>query len=504
MRVANTVVAAACRRACRLLPSVLLSLMLLAIPGVAFAHGRLKSASPGAGAHLGIVPRELRFEFSEVPDLTFSIVKLFGPTGREIVLGPLGYAAESRRTVTAAIRSALQPGTYVVQWQLAGDDGHPVRGRFDFVIAAGAMTTAGGSGAAGAGAAMMPMADSSSDSMAMHHDPASMPQGNGFGADSPAYVAVRWLEFMALLLAIGAVVFRQFVLASLRRTEDPDPAMLDVAEARAARVGVLAASALVATLLLRLLAQSYAMHGAADAWNIGLSAEMIEKTMWGKGWLVQLAGVLVAGLGFHLAFRARLARKARGAMPGRGRLGWRLATLGVVLLAFSSALSGHASAAPRLKVLAVIADGLHVMSASGWLGSLALVLIAGLPAANALAETTRGPRIAALINAFSPVALASAALAASTGVFAAWLHVGRIPNLWGTRYGITLLVKLTILGVVALTGFYNWRFVKPRLGTGEATVHLRRSARVEVVVAVLVLLVTAILVATPTSMDMEM
>ena len=109
-----------------------------------------------------------------------------------------------------------------------------------------------------------------------------------------------------------------------------------------------------------------------------------------------------------------------------------------------------------------------------------------------------------LINAFSPVALTSAALAASSGVFAAWLHVGRIPNLWGTQYGLTLLVKLAILSVVTLTGFYNWRFVKPRLGTEDATVHLRRSVRVEVAVAVLVLLVTAVLVATPTSLDMEM
>ena len=109
-----------------------------------------------------------------------------------------------------------------------------------------------------------------------------------------------------------------------------------------------------------------------------------------------------------------------------------------------------------------------------------------------------------MINAFTPVALASAALATVTGVFATWLHVGTIPNLWGTRYGITLMIKLAILGIVALTGFYNWRFVQPRLGSDEATTRLQRSARVEVAVAVLVLLVTAILVASPTSMDATM
>ena len=181
-----------------------------------------------------------------------------------------------------------------------------------------------------------------------------------------------------------------------------------------------------------------------------------------------------------------------------------MATLGVVMLAFSPAFSGHAAATPKLQLLAVLADGFHVLAASSWLGSLALVLLAGLPAALQLAESERGTKVAELINAFSPVALTSAALAASTGVFTAWLHVGRVPNLWGTRYGVTLLVKLAVLGIVALTGFYNWRFVKPRLGTNDATLHLRRSARMEDAVAVLVLLVTAILVATPTSMDVEM
>ena len=132
-----------------------------------------------------------------------------------------------------------------------------------------------------------------------------------------------------------------------------------------------------------------------------------------------------------------------------------------------------------MRALAILADGLHVLAASSWLGTLAIVLFAGLTATAASPAVGRGAIVKDLIGAFSPVALASSAVAASTGVFAAWLHVGTIPNLWTTRYGLTLLVKLSILGVVAGTGFYNWRFVKPRLGTEDATVHLRRSARVD-------------------------
>lgn len=183
---------------------------------------------------------------------------------------------------------------------------------------------------------------------------------------------------------------------------------------------------------------------------------------------------------------------------------WRLAASGAVVSAFSPAFSGHAASVPKLRALAILADGLHVLGASSWLGTLAVMLIAGIAVARRSAPGESGPVTRSLINAFSPVALASAGLATATGVFAAWLHVGSIPALWTSRYGVTLMIKLGILGIVALTGFYNWRFVQPRLGTDEATLRLRRSARVEVAVAVLVLLVTAILVASPTSMDAAM
>jgi putative copper export protein len=232
----------------------------------------------------------------------------------------------------------------------------------------------------------------------------------------------------------------------------------------------------------------------------------VSRTMWGWGWLLQLAGVGFAATGFRMARHTVVFSAPKGPASPRGQthVWWRVAGLGAVLLAFSTGLSSHASAAPRLRALAMLADGVHVLGASSWLGTLSVVLFAGLAISAAYPASVSAPFVRDLIRGFSPVALVSSGLAATTGLFAAWLHVGTIPNLWGTRYGITLLVKLTILGVVALTGFYNWRFVLPRLGTGEATVSLRRSARVEVTVALLVLLITAVLVATPTSMDMAM
>ncbi len=488
------------------LPALALILGLTALsPRVVLAHGRLKSSTPAAGAHLGAVPRELRLDFSESAELTFTMVRLVGPDGRAVSLGPLGYAADSRRSILTAVGSPMIAGTYTVTWQMAGDDGHPVRGTYDFVVAPGAAGIGVAPAASSTGAeqgAASAMRDS------MHHDPASMPEGNGFGSDSPVYVLIRWLQFIGLLIAIGAVSFRFFVLGALRPAATDASSgvtqLIAVAERRAADLGRIATGFLAITLLLRLGAQSYAMHGAADAFDMRLVMQMVQRTKWGWGWLVQLSGIALAGAGYQRARRTGMLEASDPQEMRDRAFWWRVAAVGAALAAISPALAGHAASAPRFRALVIMADWVHVIAASSWLGTLAVLLAAGLTTASQRGEDVSGQFVRSLVNAFSPVALVSAGLAAVTGIFAAWIHVGTIPNLWGTQYGITLLVKLGILAMAAMTGFYNWRYVQPQLGTNAATARLKQSATVEVTVALLVLLVTAILVASPTSMDMVM
>jgi putative copper export protein/methionine-rich copper-binding protein CopC len=466
----------------------------MVLPAVVLAHGVLKSSTPVAGAHLGVAPRQLRLDFTESPELTFTTVSLLGPAGGAVTLGPIQYAEDTRLSIVVPIQGALVAGTYTVVWKMAGADAHPVQGRFAFTVAPGAdglatntpTNTARPAGEPGAaiaapGQAMPPAA---------HHDAATMPDGEGFNAESPLYVAVRWILYTGLLVVIGAVAFRFAVLGFLRRAQQPLSPMLAPARDRAATLGLGGAMVVAAALLLRLYAQSYAMHGAADATNASLVGAMLGKTVWGWGWLLQLLGVGIAAIGLRIARRGR-------------QTGWGIAALGAAALAFSPALSGHAASAPRFTPLAIFADGVHVIGAGGWLGSLLMVLLAGIPAAMRLGEGERGPAVASLVNAFSPTALVFAGFAGVTGVFAAWLHLGGVSALWQTAYGRTLLVKLAILSVVAGTGAYNWLRVKPALGDERGATRMRRSATVELAVGLLVLLVTAVLVTTPTAMDMS-
>ena len=140
----------------------------------------------------------------------------------------------------------------------------------------------------------------------------------------------------------------------------------------------------------------------------------------------------------------------------------------------------------------MVTDGLHVMGAAGWLGAL-LWLVLSLPAV-----FTRNRGVATLVNAFSPVALSFAALVTITGVLSAWLRLGTIPALWSSSYGQVLLVKLALLAGVALVGLYNWRRMRPALETDAVAPRFVRSAMAELAFGVAVIMVTAVLVATPT------
>lgn len=475
-----------------------LTVVSLAVPSAAHAHGKLTSSVPAAGAALSVAPTKIGLTFTEPSEMPFAALELTGPDGT-VTLAPLQFAGPDKLVITAAISGPLVPGGYTIRWQTAGSDSHVIRGTIPFTIVAGASGIAAtvppppqqaapprlGTGA------NVKAPGQTTEPVEARHGAVSMPQGAGFGAESPLYAAIRWFQFLGLLAVLGAIAFQLLVLGFMRREHNPDSPLLGEARDRTAQVGLYAVKALAIAALLRLYAQSFSMGGAWAILDGAMMATMLGGTVWGWGWLLQVGGVIIAAVGFSRARRAHTSSSS----------GWWLATLGVLMLAVTPALSGHAASVPRYTFLAITSDAIHVIGAGGWLGSLLFVVAVGIPAALRLAEEQRGPAVAALVNAFSPTALVFAGITAATGVFVAWLHVGSIPALWQTTYGRTLLLKLGILSLVAASGVYNWLIVKPTLSRVMGAHRIGQSARVELAIGALVLAVTAILVATPTPMD---
>jgi copper transport protein len=168
-----------------------------------------------------------------------------------------------------------------------------------------------------------------------------------------------------------------------------------------------------------------------------------------------------------------------------------------VALALSASLSGHPVAAPNAAWAAVSLDALHILAAGGWIGSLLVLMVAGLPAiVMSLPPESRGTAVRTLFSTFSPMALACGGIVLLTGAIGAWFELGALKPLFASTYGRILLVKLGILLLVAGVGAYNWRATLPGLGSEQATSGLRRTAGAELALAAVVLLVTAVLTAT--------
>ena len=450
----------------RLLASLLAGAVVL-WPTLLWAHARLTRSDPAAKSQLALVPSAIRLWFSEAPELALSSITLKDSAGLVVPLGTL-VTDSSKLGLHAAINGPLPPGRYTVTWRVVASDGHPLSGSYSFAV----LTSAGKVG------------DTNRSVMTMPHDSGTMAMDSpgGPGPESIGYVTARFATLLALLAVIGTVVFKFGIVGRVPGLGDK--ARL-VGHLTLARIAIIAAVVLLAAAAGRLQLQQDIV--AADPSHLVHLRMLAANTEWGRAWLLQVAAALAFAIAVWIGRRG-------STMP------WTVAAVAAVVLAFTPGLGGHAAASTQSRGIAIIADGLHVLGAAGWLGGLLCVVLIGLPIA-ALASEVRSQAVASIVNAFSPIALGCAGVVLLTGLVTAWLRLGAIAPLWTTSYGRVLLIKLGLLIGVAGTGAYNWLRIRPTLGTPEATARLKKSATAELAIGVAVIAATAVLVALPTPMD---
>lgn len=179
------------------------------------------------------------------------------------------------------------------------------------------------------------------------------------------------------------------------------------------------------------------------------------------------------------------------ALAWRGvRAGWILALIGFAGSPLRGVFTGN---------LVRIVTPAHQMFAGLWIGTLFILLVAGIGTLmrNESVRTRRGLLAAEMVNSFSPLALFASAGVAFFGVITAWRHLHVLSNLWETPYGLALVRKLIFVAAVVGLGAWNWRRQRAKLGSDEALQSIRRSAGLELAVATVVLVLTGILVSIP-------
>jgi putative copper export protein len=298
--------------------------------------------------------------------------------------------------------------------------------------------------------------------------PAGGPGGPGGPPHGFSYsdALMELVRFVGYFLAIGSIGFRFGVVRRTREMSDEARTILRAD--KAAMLGLLGVLLLAAANLGTPYLQSIAENKSfVDALPTKLNP-----------FEFKLAMLALAFVGFALV----------RAMPS---FGWTLAAVAILFTVLQPLYTG--------RNLAGKVNGVHVLAASTWLGTLLVLTVFGIRGLirNHSSGGERARIVADLVNSFSPLALTASAIVAITGATTAWLHLKRISALWTTSYGIALIVKLVLVVIVVVLGAWNWKRVRPSLGS-EGTEHtIRRSATMELAVAALVLLATSVLVTLP-------
>jgi putative copper export protein len=274
----------------------------------------------------------------------------------------------------------------------------------------------------------------------------------------------RWALFSALALLIGPLVVRLFIV----RGRVPDPL-----ERRFHLVSVVAAFLVIdvgiAGFVLR---ASNALQLPIADLPYGDLQPFAEKTRFGVAFLVMTVGfgVVAALLLVGWVF---------------DRLELRLPALAVsVALASGLSLSGHQATETNSSALSELADWLHLVAASIWVGGVAALAFLVWPLAPALRRTA--------FVGFARLAAVLVGVMVLAGAYLALVRLPELSDLWETQYGRFLLLKSALVAIALAWGAVHHFVVRPRLASGD-DLDAGPSLAGEAAVAFSVLLAAAVL-----------
>jgi putative copper export protein len=277
--------------------------------------------------------------------------------------------------------------------------------------------------------------------------------------------AARWLTYLGTLGVIGAIGARFVVMPGRFLIAEPKDAIVT---ARLARAATVSAFGLGVAVVLMLAAQTFAWFGA-DGLTLARAETIVNDSTWGHSWTrtAQTTWVVMATLLLAAFWR-----------PARGIAG----VAAAIACAFALPLLGHGGTHGTAIYWIHAA---HLIGSGLWVGTLAVLLWATRPVwrDGAPAATLRG-----LLASFSPLALAGAAMTAGSGALLTYQHMRPLDTLWTTEFGRTLLAKVAGVVLVATLGWINFRRHRRSIESPADRRRLRRGARIELVLAVGVVL----------------
>jgi copper transport protein len=433
----------------------------LAVADPASAHATLSTSNPPPGAVLPDAPASVRLHFDEAVTTVPGSLRVVGPDGSRADAGAVHHPGGHRSGIAVDLRQAIGPGSYLVSWRAVSADSHPVSGAFTFAIGAASAT------------ATPAAVDGGSQGVAL-----------GLGLS-------RWVGYLGLVLFLGGAVFLSVCW----------PGGWVQPRARLLLALGWATSLTAAAVGLGLKGPYDAGFGLSHAGRGDLLSAVLDTT-YGKALGARV--LLLVGTGLWFGWLALIRRT-----PSRPA-----GVLVSVALLSTFAAAGHAGAGAA-SPLAFLSDSLHLAAMTVWVGGLVMLVTVLLP--------RRQPaEVAGAIPRFSPLAAGSVAVLVVTGTYQSWRQVGSLPALAGTTYGRELTLKLGLVAVALAFAAASRAWVRRHHHRSPVVVYaasatdlldaqppvtrpditpaamrtLRRSVAAEAAAAMLILAVTAALVAT--------
>ena len=109
-------------------------LVFISLAGPAFAHPKLESAVPAAGASVSSSPKEIRLNFSEGIVVKFSGLELKDEGGHPIKTGDPVPDSKDPKQLVVPLSATLSSGSYTVSWHAVSEDTHRVNGEYAFRV----------------------------------------------------------------------------------------------------------------------------------------------------------------------------------------------------------------------------------------------------------------------------------------------------------------------------------------------------------------------------------
>jgi copper transport protein len=411
---------------------LIVSLISLAAPAVAFAHASVLSTTPTYRERLERAPTAVSVHFDQgVKALPGSIVVR---TATGAVVSGTTRTGANPATISVPVRNVGR-GAYTVRWHAMSSDGHVVSGVWTFGVRV-----------------------------------AAPPPTEAYGASGPTRTEhlVRWAYFLSLALVIGGLGFRLLIVRG------PLPPR---AESRFFKViGLGIVGVLEVGIVAFLLRAEDALQLPFGRLLYGDLSPVASGTRFGTAFIGMTLGFALVAALIYLSWLLERRAFLWGAFA--------------VALVFASGLSfsGHSAADAGSSWKSELADWVHLSAASLWLGGLVQLAVVIWPVAPELRRQAflRFARLAPVLIAVLIVA----------GVYLSILRLPHVSDLWTQSYGHVLLVKLSLVCVALGWGGLHHVFARPRVERedGRTLGLLSRSLVGEATVGMAVLLVAAVLV----------